>query len=255
MNNIERIQEILAATNHQNIGDNLQEIINIRKKITNPVEKQIIENLLGSIRLVGYTSDFGDRLFSLHQDLPRGLSNIEITQLVLLERALHELCYACEQVNNNSTINGEEAPPTRFYLNSIYPYVASMFLVDQSKLDIKGLQLGGSVTKALHSIELDDFLNPIAEILHRPLTDKITFGDTILKLRHSFLVHGDFSPDRIQFLNRKTEMQNPKIGENFSDFIWDLYYEILLLRLKILALLSHNNIDIEQSMIQYYESL
>ena len=138
--------------------------------------------------------------------------------------------------------------------DSIYYYVTSMFLVDKNKPTHKGLPMGGMVVRALHPMGLSILLTPIDGILNRPFGKENTLGDAIRKLRNSQLVHGDFSPGQLESLVADTEMRDPAQQERLAANIWDLFHEILLLDLRITAILTKLNPDIQAIIARYAAS-
>jgi hypothetical protein len=252
---LERIRTLVVSAGPQNVGDSLDEALRARAQLSDPLARMVAETMLAPLRGLAARADVGWRVFSANQQLPRPLDDVELLQLVSLERALHELCYACESVELAAATSWGGSSPTRFYLNSIYHYISSMFLVDTSSPRQKNLPSGGTAIRALHPMGLDSLLDPIAALLSEPLTSQISFGDTILRLRHSYLVHGDFSPRRIEYLIAQSEMRSPEQIERFASLIWDLFYQIILLRLRIIALFTHNALLIEPAMLRYLMSV
>lgn len=256
--NLERLNELqalISVAESENLGDVLTEAFSVRSQISDPMARKVAETMLSQLRGMSARAEIGWRLFSEEQRIPRPLEDLEILQLLGLERALHELCYACESVELSSVTSWGGSTSTRFYLNSIYHYVSSMFLVDTSSPRQRGLPMGGTVIRVLHAIGVSDLLNPIASVLSQPMTSRVTFGDTILRLRHSYLVHGDFSLRRIEYLIARSEMRDPAQVERFNSLIWDLYYQLLLLRLRMVALFTHNDIQVEPAATRYLSSV
>ena len=130
-----------------------------------------------------------------------------------------------------------------------------MFLIDTSSPKQKGLPVGGTVIKALDPMGLAYLLDPLTVILNQQLTSQITFGDTILRLRHSYLVHGDFSPRRIEYLIAQSQIRRPQQIERFVSLLWDLFYQIIILRLTIVAFFTHEGIHIESAILSYLQSI
>ena len=252
---IRRIQSLVMSADPDTIGDVLSGVLTARAQLTDPLARMYAETYIAPLRGMAARADSGWRIFSAPQRLTRPLEDVEILQLVSLERALHELCYACESVELSAASSWGGSTPTRLYLNSIYHYVGSMFLLDTSSPKQRDLPSGGTAVRALHPMGLADLLDRIISLLSQPLTPDISFGDTILRLRHSYLVHGDFSPRRIEYLIAQSEMRSPDQVERFASLIWDLFYEIILLRLRIVALFTHESIRIEPAMLRYLTSV
>jgi hypothetical protein len=252
---LDQLIALIGSAEPDNVGDVFIAALVIRSRIVDPASRMLAETLLAPLRGAAARADIGWRLFSSAPVLPRPLSDVQILQLVSLERALHELCYACESVELSAASSWGGSTSTRFYLNSIYHYVSSMFLVDTSSPRQKSLPSGGTAIRALHTMGLDYLLNPMIDLLAQPLTSQISFGETILRLRHSYLVHGDFSPRRIEYLIAQSEMRNPEQIERFGALVWDLFYEIIILRLHILSLFTYHGINVEPALNRYLSSI
>jgi hypothetical protein len=112
--------------------------------------------------------------------------------------------------------------------------------------------MGGTVIRALFPMGLAEILEPIRDILNQPLGET-TFGQTILNLRHSDLVHGDFSPERVEYLIRQTQIRDPKQQEQFAHLIWLLFHRLVILHLKLMALIAASGKDIGAVTIRYLQ--
>ena len=99
---------------------------------------------------------------------------------------------------------------------------------------------------------LAQLLNPIKNVLDEPLGE-ITFGQTILNLRHSDLVHGDFSPERVEYLIRQTQLRNPKQQEQLAHLIWLFFHKIIILHLQLLSLIASSGKDIGVVTLRYIQ--
>lgn len=183
------------------------------------------------------------------------LSDIEILQLIGIERALHELCYAFEMVEISAEEGWGGSSRTRFYLNSIYHYVSSLFLIDTSRKSHRDLPMGGTIVRALHPLAIDRILTPVKAVLQMRFGTNISFGDAILRQRHSYLVHGTFSPGNVEYLVSETRMRDLTQQLLFRDYFWDLFYQIVLLRLRILAIFSNIQINLDDVIIRYLSTV
>jgi hypothetical protein len=251
------LDELIALTgtaNEDNLGDVFLDAISLSSRISDPFVHQIAEYPLSRLRSLAANAGFGWKLFASPPSLQRKLQNIEVLQLFAIERALHELCYACEMVEASSAKTWGGSTPTRFYLNSIYHYVSSLFLIDTSSPKQKGLPMGGTVVRALHPMGLARFLAPVQIVLNKPFGKDTSFGGAILRLRHSYLVHGNFSPRNIEYLVAQTEIREPAQKQKFVLLVWELFHEVIMLRLNLIGLLTDSDIQIEKVMLTYLES-
>lgn len=253
LDRLEALAQLLQQAAHTPIGDLLASALEILEQIEIPMHQLVAEEAMRRIRSLASRAQPDDRLFENPPQLPRKLSDLEVLQLLSIQGATHELCYCCEMVQTATDLTWGGSTPTRFYLNSIYHYTSSMFLVDTSKPTHKGLPMGGTVVRALHPMGLSHLLQPINEILDERFGDT-TFGDTILNLRHSHLVHGDFSPVRIEYLVRETQMRNPMQQERFAQLVWKLFHRLVILNLQLLSLLASTGEDLASVAIRYVQS-
>ena len=252
---VDELVELVKSASPDNLGDVFARAVQIRLTISNKQALSISELPMSDLRKLASRAEFDWKLFE-NPDLPEiPLDNNQILQLVGIEYALHELCYCCQMVDESASITWAGSSPTRFYLNGVYHYVSSMFLVDTSKNTHRDLAMGGTVIRAFHPMGLTGLLSPINEILQRDFGELNSFGESILKLRHSHLVHGDFSPERYEFLVIDTKMRDPKQKEIFAQHVWDLFHELLLLDLKILAILSYINPNMAEIVTNYLNKM
>jgi hypothetical protein len=251
---IENLLVVASTATQDNLGDVLEKVIKIRSKISNKATNIFAESILRDFRSLVANAKPGWKLFNSPRLPDKDLNDIECLQLWGVEEALHELCFCFENLEWASTLTGERSTGTRFYLNSIYHYISSMFLVDTSKPSHEGLPMGGTVIKALHPLGIADLLEPINGLLQKQHGGK-TIGETVLLLRHSHLVHGDFSPHRVEYIIESTQMRNPQQSENFTNLLWDLFYQLQLFRLKILAIFTHMKIDFIKVISRYISNL
>jgi hypothetical protein len=98
---------------------------------------------------------------------------------------------------------------------------------------------------------LSNLLDPLRQVLEKPFGKDATFGDAILRLRHSYLVHGTFSPRNIEYLVAQTQMRDTSQQEHFAFLVWDLFHEVIVLRLKIIALVTESKISVEAAVLHY----
>ena len=252
---LEEIRIITADVDNYNVGDVLIQAMDKRSCITDPLLRQLAEIPMFHLRSIAARAEYGWKLFADPTVLPKSLEDVEILQLFAIEAALHELCYACETLESTAATTWGGSTPTRFYLNSIYHYVSSMFLVDTSSPKQKDLPMGGTVIRAIHPMGLASILDPIKCVLDQPFGQGMTFGDAIVRLRHSYLVHGTFSPRNVEYLVAQTQMREPSQQMRFASMVWDLFLETILLRLRIVAMLTASNISVKDVVLRYLASV
>jgi len=251
---VDKISSLVISTNPANLGNIFEEAVRVRASIKDQIALQFSEIPLRRLREMASRALIGWPLFAKPIIPSRTLSDNEILQLIGLEFALHELGYCCDRLQEAADITWGGSTPTRFYLNGIYYYVTSLFLVDKKKPSHKGLPMGGTVVRVLHPMGLSDFLAPADAILGRQFGKENTLGDAIRILRNTHLVHGDFSPEQLESLVADTEMRDSAQQERLAANIWDLFHEVLLLDLRIAAILTRLNPDIPSIIARYAAS-
>jgi hypothetical protein len=250
---LESLVDLLEKSSSLPIGDAFNAAIQIFEELEDPVAIHFAEEAMRGLRSVASRAPYDSQLFSNPPTLPREITDLEFIQLDRVGMSLHELCYCCEMVQNSSDKTSGGSTPTRFYLNGIYNYTSSLFLIDTSKPSHKGLPMGGKVILVLYPLGLAEILEPIQSILNEPFGE-ITFGEAILKNRHSDLVHGDFSPKRVEYLIDQTHMRDPKQQELFTQLIWRFFHRLIVLYLKITSLLASSDKEIGVTMLRYLQA-
>lgn len=193
------------------------------------------------------------QLFRNPPTIPREITDLEYIQLYRVGASLHELCYCCEMVQDASNKTSGGSTSTRFYLNGVYNYISSLFLIDTSKSSHKKLPMGGKVIRVLYPLGLTYLLDPIKSILDVPFGD-MTFGQAILINRHSDLVHGDFSPERVEHLVSQTRMRDPRQQELFAHNIWRIFHRVIILFLKVTTLWASSGKDGGAVILRYMKA-
>lgn len=248
---VDRISTLVRAVTPDNLGDVFMEVIHIRGKIKDEPALHLSEIPLKQLREMASRAPLGWPLFANPLMPSKTLNDNEILQLIGLEMSLHELGYCCDKLEWAASITSGFSSPSRFYLNGIYYYVTSLFIVDKHKPNHLGLPMGGAVIRVLHPLGLSSLLTPIDTILTRSFSKGNTLRDIIQKRRNKQLVHGDFSPENLEALVVDTEMRDANQQERLASSIWDLFYEILFLDLRIIAILTRLNPDIPAIIVRY----
>jgi hypothetical protein len=244
----------VRSANPNNIGDVLLNIMQIRSGIDDMATSLIAETMLTQFRGMVAGAGEGWKLFAQPVLPNRIITDAEIIQHASVERALHELCYGFESLNIQAGTGWGGSSAVRFHLNSIYHFLSSMFLVDKSKPSHSGLPMGGTVIRALHPVGLAALLDRIDALFDSALGER-TFGETVLLLRHSHLVHGDFSVAKIEYLIQETRMRENAQQLRLNQLLWDLFYEILLLDLRLKAIFSNLDINFVEVATRFMKTL
>jgi hypothetical protein len=241
---LQELTDLIGKASPDNLLGVFESSTNYLYQIEDPFSRQLAEFPLSNLRSSVFLAEPGLKLSSSPPEPTKELEDIEVLQLFGIERALQELSFAFEMVEFSSAMLGSGSAQSRFYLNSIYHYLSSMFLIDTSKKTHRNLPMGGTIIRALHPLGLSYLLDRILNLTKEPISGNRTFGDTILLLKHSYLVHGTFSPGNVELLVIVTEMRDPDQRELFFGKMWWIFHEIILLRLKILAIFPPQEINV-----------
>ena len=236
---LQKIQKISQLGSSEFFGDDFEEAIDLYSKIQDRSLRGKAEIAIAMLRSVAANYKIGSLLFLQHVYPDCKLSDNEIAQLLFLERTLHEFCYCCDRLAEVTDATFSGSTPSRFYLNGIYYYASTLFLLDSLNNMNKGLTMGGTIIVVLHPLGLEKLLEPIQKILSRPLGGQWTFGEVVRRLRNKFLVHGDFSIEQLETMIRETEVRKMTNLVRFHDCTWDLFHQVILLDLRINSILSH----------------
>ncbi len=241
-NALRQLQSLANTSNSDNIGDALVKAIVISSAFADPAKLDDAEIYLSKLRDIARKADVGWRVFKTPPKTSHPITDSEAAQLILINFRLHELIYCYERVEEASALTWARSTPVRFYVNSIFHYISTFFLLDLKRNQKAGLPYPGTVIKVFHPLGCDDLLNPIYQILDTSF-GTTTFRETIRRVRNSQFVHGTFSPNDIKKLVKETRIHEIKQQLLFNSLQWRLFHQIVVLRLKIIALLTDANID------------
>ena len=202
----ELLKEIYAleiAVNPDNVGDNYVQAVSLYGQIQNTSKQQQGEYYVAQIRSIARQAEIGWKIFSSPPAARRLLSEEEQLRLVTTIATLHAFCYGVERLDEASFVTGPESTPVRFYINSLYHYIAALYLLDKG-----GDPIGGMVYKTLSSMGLSGLLDPVKAVLDKPMEGGVSFSETIRQIRNDFLVHGSFSPDDIATIVKTTKLRD-----------------------------------------------
>jgi hypothetical protein len=147
---------------------------------------------------------------------------------VFLVHTLKQVLFGFDQLKALGDHVVDGSPAKAFYLNSIYNYIATLFLLDK-----KEWPMGGTAYRALQRHGLCNLLDPVKVLLDEPI-GQISFGEIIRVFRNSAFVHGrhsDADLDRVYAEVDMTESINQVRFQNllcrFYDVIMDLAVSII----------------------------
>src|SRR5574341_777673 len=249
MSDDDRVNEILLlalSTTPNNVGDVYARAVDIYNHILSAEKQQVGEYYIAQIRSLARQAEIGWRLFATPPQVPRPLSDDEQIQLIIIIATLHSFSYGVERFDEASFATGPDSTPVRFYINSLYHFIAALYLLDKD-----GDPMGGMVYKTLHPMGLDDLLDPVRDVLNKPMEAGVTFGETIRRIRNDFLVHGTFSPADISAVVRATRLQDMTQILRLTNLIWELFNHSFILKLKLIGLLTASGVDPYELAAQY----
>ena len=236
--NIRKLALFVLTKRETYLGDVFLQIRDSFFEIEDRYMFGIAEVSVKEMRGIIASSTNGTDLFSKPIVPTVELSDTEVLQFVFLEKALHEFCYCCEQLKIATELTYSGSTSSRFYLNSIYYYVSTLFLINIRENKANGLSMGGTVITALEPLKLSNMLNPIKKILEKPLGNQWCFGEVIRRLRNKSLVHGDFSLNQLESMVVETKIRELAEHLKFQDYIWELFHQVIILDLRIVSILT-----------------
>ena len=243
------VGEILVlalSTTPNNVGDVYIRAVDLYGQIKSADKQQYGEYYVAQIRSLARQAEIGWKIFMIPPNAPRLLSDDEYIQLVTIISTLHSFCYGAERLDEASFVTGPGSTPVRFYINSLYHYIAALYLLNKENNSI-----GGMVYKTLAPMGLSSLLDQIKAVLDKPMEGSISFGETIRKIRNDFLVHGYFSPNDISPIIKSTQLRDMTQQIHLTNLIWELFNQSFILKLKLIALLSATGVDPIELMTRY----
>jgi hypothetical protein len=247
------LNQILALTltaTPDNVGEVYEKAIDISAMVSDPFSHHRAEQYVSQIRGLARKADIGWKLFHESPSLSRTLTDEEIIQILTLISTLHTFCYGAERLDEASSVTGPDSTPVRFYINSLYHYIAALYLLQKGEDPI-----GGMVYKTLSPLGLTDLLDPIKATLKEPMEEGISFGETIRKIRNDFLVHGVFSPEDTAAIVSQTRLRDLTQVLKLADLIWELFNRTFVLKLRLISLLTALDINVEELTNRYLEAI
>ncbi len=153
----------------------------------------------------------------------------QTNRLAFIFTSLKEFSYCLDRLNNVSDTCKPGSAMMRFYLNSIYSYVANYLLLSKKENEV----LGGNLYPALKDLGLEHLLDPIIEALKEEI-DNIEFREIILKFRNKVFVHTDFTFNQFdKHIYSKIDFTEKKIFDKYQELLQKLCYQIQELYIKI----------------------
>ncbi|HET9906747.1 MAG TPA: hypothetical protein VFQ23_08895, partial [Anaerolineales bacterium] len=134
----------------------------------------------------------------------------------------------------------------RFYVNGIFHYVSTLFLLDYKRNRKNKLPNPGTIIKVLYPLGLSQLLDPIYQVLDRPFGENLSYGRTILENRNKQFVHGSFSPENVRSLVTDSNIFDDIQRKQFIRNHWDLYDRLILLRLRLLSIMTALNVSFDK---------
>jgi hypothetical protein len=245
----EIVSEILvlaASVTPNNVGDIYIRAVDLYGQIHNTDKQQQGEYYIAQIRSLARQAEIGWRIFASLPTPSRKFSEDEYIRLVTIISTLHSFCYGVERLDEASFVTGSDSTPVRFYINSLYHYIAALYLLDKNSDPI-----GGMVYKTLAPMDMSSLLDQVKAVLVKPMEGGISFGETIRKIRNDFLVHGSFSPDDIASIVKTNQLQDITQRLRLTNLIWELFNQSFILKLRLVAILTASGVNPVELLAHY----
>ncbi len=154
------------------------------------------------------------------------MANLDETA-VFLVHAVKQFCFGFETMNEVSDSVEAGSPLQAFYMNAIYHYVATFYLIDG-----EGKPMGGAFYPALKQHGLERLLDPVRQVLGTPLGET-TFGEVVRVFRNKVLVHTQYGDADLRRIYAAADMEDPAVQARFRDGLFRVYIETKLLRVRV----------------------
>lgn len=228
-----RIQKIIPTLSTDNVGDIYTRALDLLMQVTIEYNKLIGESYIAQIREFGRNAEIGWKLFDNPIKPSTQLDDEQQIQVLTIIVALHTFCYGVERLEEASIRTGPTSTPVRFYINSIYHYIADLYLLGKDKDPI-----GGIIYKTLDPIGLSALLNPVIEVIDRPLETGISFGETIKAISTDQFFHGTYWQEDICTILGTTECDGLRQTQKLNLLIWELFNRTFILKLHLMSVLT-----------------
>lgn len=241
MSDDDRVKEVLflaLSATANNVGDVYVRVVDIYTHILSAEKQQLAEYYIAQVRSLARQAEIGWKLFANPPHSPCPLSDAEQIQLITIIATLNSFSYGVERLDESSFVIGPDSTPVRFYINSLYHFIAALYLLDKDNDP-----MGGMVYKTLHPMGFDDLLAPVRDVLNKSMDAGVTFGETIRRIRNDFLVHGTFSPADISAVVRVTKLHDRTQILRLTNLIWELFNQSFILKLKLIGILTASGVD------------
>jgi hypothetical protein len=245
---VHRLIELLQiswALTPENIGDAMERALGTYESMPDSIIRFEADALVQRIRNYARDATHGWRCFSNPVVVASPLKTEAIIQLIGLEASLRDLNYCFERIQEAALLTFENSTPVRFYVNGILHYVTALFLLGLEDNKKAGYSRPGSAIRVLSPLGLANLLDPVYAVLDRPFGKKFSYGETIRRNRNSQFVHGSYSIDDVRDLVSDSDIFNQGQRDKFVRFHLDLNDRLIILRLRIVSLLTSQEIDPE----------
>lgn len=163
----------------------------------------------------------------------------QIEKLGIICITLQEFCYALDTLDSISDDCEPGCAKIRFYMNSLYSYVANFFLLDNGS----NIPIAGNLYPALKELGLEENLNQVVEILKEKI-ESLELQEVIRKFRNKVIVHTDYSFNALDdHTYNKVDLRTKDNFLKYQELLQNLYYNIkeLYIHLKMILLYYDKN--------------
>ena len=146
----------------------------------------------------------------------------QIEKLSLVVVSLKEFSYGLDRLDKISIYSEQGSAQMRFYLNTLYEYIARYFLLYKKEKE----PLGGNLYSALKELELENYLDPIIDTLSQRI-GKLDLQTILLTFRNKMITHSKFSFEPIESKIYEVEdLREPKNFIKYQDLIQKLFDQV-----------------------------
>ncbi|GFP32828.1 hypothetical protein HKBW3S42_01135 [Candidatus Hakubella thermalkaliphila] len=152
----------------------------------------------------------------------RIMDNKQIEKLGLIVASLKEFSYGLDRLDEISLQAEQGSATMRFYLNTLYEYVARYFLLYKDS----NTPLGGNLYSALKDLGLEDYLDPIIQTLSQRI-GTMDLQTILLTFRNKMITHSEFSFEPLEkTIYSIVDLRQPKNSQKYQQLIQKLFDQV-----------------------------